>query len=116
MGTSFESFDVFFKNLLLFRRKRPVKEALADITYCLKSRMTHVFSIESVVAKFIHHDFIGREIIGSHVFCCVEYLICSHKKRGLADLIAMSTFFEMSERADCKDEFLWNDFIVLTAA
>ena len=42
----------------------PSEEAFADIIDRLLRRMAHVFGVETVVAQLVHHDFIGREVVG----------------------------------------------------
>ena len=42
----------------------PSEETFADIIDCLLRRMAHVFCVETVVAELVHHDFIGREVVG----------------------------------------------------
>ena len=44
------------------RRKVVFNELLPDILDSLIRRMKHVIAVETVVAQFVHHDFVGGEI------------------------------------------------------
>lgn len=46
-----------------FIRKECVGKALIDIFHRLLRRMQHVFFVETIVAQFVVHDFVGREIV-----------------------------------------------------
>ena len=50
--------DVFFQSGVLVSGEGPVEETFADVVYCLCGRVAHVFGVETVVAKFVHHDFV----------------------------------------------------------
>ena len=68
--------------------------------------MTHVFRVEPVVSQFIHNYFVCREIV-----CFIRMIpygrIHTEKKGCLAELVAVSSVLEMSDRTDCEDEFLF---------
>lgn len=46
-----------------FIRKECVGKALIDILHRLLRRMQHIFLVETIVAQFVVHDFVGREIV-----------------------------------------------------
>ena len=56
--------DLFLKAGTFIGMEGPAEETFADIIDCLLRRMAHVFRIETVVAQLVHHDFIGREVVG----------------------------------------------------
>ena len=109
MVAAFEGTDVFFEKRPFRLRECPVKETVAYISDCLVRRMAHVFSIEAVVAQFVHDDFICREIVCRIMRIHAEVdraaakeIVDAEKKGGFADLIAVRPVFEMTYRADCE--------------
>ena len=56
--------DLFLKAGTFIGMEGPSEETFADIIDRLLRRMAHVFRIETVVAQLVHHDFIGREVVG----------------------------------------------------
>ena len=66
--------------------------------YGLLGRVTHVLSIETVVAELVHDDFICREIVRTRTAC--DYTVNSKKKGGLAQLVPVRSVLEVAYRAD----------------
>ena len=56
--------DLFLEAGAFGGMEGPSEEAFADIIDRLLRRMAHVFGVETVVAQLVHHDFIGREVVG----------------------------------------------------
>ena len=63
MTSAPEGADVFFQAILFVSRESPCGESFPDVVYCLRGRVAHVFSIETVVPELVHHYFVCREII-----------------------------------------------------
>ena len=92
---------VLFKNTPLFIGKSPSEESFPYVFHCLRGRMTHVFCIEPIVSQLVHNYLICREIVCTSV----NGGVYSKKQSGLAQLIAVGSILEMSDRAYCKDVF-----------
>ena len=56
--------DLFLETWAFIGMEGPSEETFADIIDRLLRRMAHVFGVETVVAQLVHHDFIGREVVG----------------------------------------------------
>ena len=56
--------DLFLEAGAFVSMEGPAEETFADIIDRLLRRMAHVFRVETVVAELVHHDFIGREVVG----------------------------------------------------
>lgn len=60
-----EDADIFSQLEMFSFRQSPVQETFSYIINSLLRRMAHILRIETVIAEFIHHDLIGREIVCS---------------------------------------------------
>lgn len=70
---AFECTYIVFQNGIFFMWQTPCKESLPYVIDSLLRWMTHVLSIETVVAQLIHDDFVCREVIDSPLISKVVY-------------------------------------------
>ena len=110
---AFAPADVLLQYSVLGGREGPVKEALAYVVDCLIGRVAHVFSIEAIVTKLVHYDFISGKVVGKVEWLQAEVdrtsfqkLLDPEKQGRLADLVAMGSVLEVADRAYGEDELL----------
>ena len=66
-------FSSGFHGRLFFWVDGEIDEAFPNVTHGLLGGMHHVFLVETVVAQFVHKDFVGGEIMG--VFKLLAHLV-----------------------------------------
>lgn len=79
-----------------------IHEAFPDVADRLVGRVDHVFLIETVVAKFVEEDLVGREIVGISVG--LADFVHGQQQRGFAQLVLMEAVFEVTQGRDGEDE------------
>ena len=62
VGDRLAYFLALADNVLRLIVEMAVGKSLPNILYCCGGWVNHVFGIESVVAQFIHHNFIGGKV------------------------------------------------------
>ncbi len=71
-------------------------KTLPDIADSQRTRMKHIIGVETIVAQFIEHNLIRREISS----VAVEQLVNSQQQSGFGELVLVQTVLDMPNRRD----------------
>ena len=78
-----------------------LRKALPDVFHSLSRWVQHILGIEPVVAQFIVHDLVSREVAGA------RHLAGSQKQRSLRELGTMIAVFAIANGADGEYDAPW---------
>ena len=103
MGNAFPDFLPLLHHGTGFCTEIAVRETIPNVFHRHPRRMEHIIGIETIITKFVHHDFIGREIMA--IGTCPTKFIGCQEQSSLAQLIGMHSILGMADRADGKHHF-----------